>query len=84
MPKIPLGEFAGVVVTVILGVEKGDAKTEGLLVAVTDKFPKLEKGDFGVEFPPKIDELVSALVGVVNDEMENILPPDGAEYRIRK
>lgn len=42
-------------------------------------FPKFENGDdFALAFPPKIDA-VSDLVGVVNDDIEKMLPPDGAE-----
>lgn len=69
------------VVTVTLGEAKGDAKTEGLVVGVTAKFPKLENGDFAAAFPPKMDEEFSDFVGVVNDDIEKIFPPDGAENR---
>lgn len=73
-----MGVLADAVDTATFGDEKGDAKTVGLVVGVAAaKFPKLEKGDFTAAFPPKIDVAFSGLVGVVNDAIEKIFPPDG-------
>ncbi len=73
-------------VTVTFGEAKGVAKTEGCVVgvfgtvdsAVDATFPKFEKGDLVAALPPKIDDVLSGLVGVVNDDIEKIFPPEGA------
>lgn len=64
---------ADALVTVTFGDERGNAKTEGSAAG------ELENGDGFAAFPPKIDDEFSGLVGVVNDDIEKMLPPVGAK-----